>query len=59
MPFGPPRRWSILYRSTICPTVNGAWDCCPSRKVVSVIQISSGMLIGTKRWLKETFGTDW
>ena len=31
-------------------------DCCPSRKVVSVIQISSGMFMGTRRWLKGIFG---
>ena len=58
MPFFPPRRLISLYRSTICLTVKGAVDCCPSRKVVSVIQISFGIFIGTKRWLNDTFGTD-
>ena len=32
-------------------------DCCPSLKDVSVIQISSGMFIGTRLWLNPTFGT--
>ena len=42
---------------TICSTVYGSTDCCPSRRDVSVIQISSGMFIGTRRWLNGTFGT--
>ena len=49
MPFGPPRRDMSLNRSTICCTVKGEVDCCPSRKVVSVIQISAGISMGTWR----------
>ena len=47
IPFSPPKRDISLYRSTICFTVNGEVDCCPSRKVVSVIHISDGISIGT------------
>ena len=57
IPYGPPSLEISLNRSTICFTEYGAIDCCPSRKVVSVIQMSSGMFIGTRRWLKTTFGT--
>ena len=46
-----------LKRCRICSGVKGLTDCCPSRKVVSVIQISSGICIGTWRRLKATFGT--
>ena len=49
MPLGPPRRAISLNRSTICLTVKGEVDCCPSRKVVSVIQMFSGMFMGTLR----------
>ena len=41
---------------TICSVVYGALDCCPSRKVVSVIQISLGILCGTILSLKGIFG---
>ena len=42
---------------TICSVEYGALDCCPSRNVVSVIQISFGILCGTIRSLKGIIGT--
>ena len=57
MPYGPPRRDISLNRSTICCTVYGSTDCCPSRKDVSLIHMSSGMPMGTRLWLNATRGT--
>ena len=57
IPFGPDSRDMSRNRSTVCCTVKGAVDCCPSRNVVSVIQMFSGVLCGTMRSLKMIFGT--